>query len=133
MAGAGTRPWPFRRGDRRKPTRRSTPVGVLSLLTSTLAAALALKGDIDQAKALAEARRLNPKLSVKWVVGTETFLQPAFDALRKAGLPKGVNAALRGGLTKRVMFFPQKRLPLPRREMTAKRRNFQPAGMRRYR
>ena len=54
-----------------------------------LAAALALKGDIDQAKApLAEARRLNPKLSVKWLVGTEPFLQPAFDALRKAGLPE---------------------------------------------
>jgi adenylate cyclase len=54
-----------------------------------LAAALALKGDIDQAKApLAEARRLNPKLSVKWLIGTEPFLQPAFDALRKAGLPE---------------------------------------------
>ena len=38
-----------------------------------LAAAHALKGDIDQAKApLAEARRLNPKLSVKWLVGTQT-------------------------------------------------------------
>jgi tetratricopeptide (TPR) repeat protein len=54
-----------------------------------LAAAHALKGDIDQAKApLAEARRLNPKFSVKWLVGTEPFLQPAFDALRKAGLPE---------------------------------------------
>jgi adenylate cyclase len=54
-----------------------------------LAAALALKGDIGQAKApLAEARRLNPKLSVKWLVGNEPFLQPAFDALRKAGLPE---------------------------------------------
>jgi adenylate cyclase len=54
-----------------------------------LAAAHALKGDIDQAKApLAEARRLNPKVSVKWLVGNEPFLQPAFDALRKAGLPE---------------------------------------------
>ena len=54
-----------------------------------LAAAHALKGDIEQAKApLAEARRLNPKLSVKWLLGTEPFLQPAFDALRKAGLPE---------------------------------------------
>jgi adenylate cyclase len=54
-----------------------------------LAAAHALKGDIDQAKApLAEARRLNPKFSVKWLVGSEPFLQPAFDALRKAGLPE---------------------------------------------
>jgi adenylate cyclase len=54
-----------------------------------LAVAHALKGDTDQAKVpLAEARRLNPKLSVKWLVGNEPFLQPAFDALRKAGLPE---------------------------------------------
>ena len=54
-----------------------------------LAAAHALKGDIDQAKTpLAEARRLNPKLSVKWLVGRKPVLQPAFDALRKAGLPE---------------------------------------------
>jgi adenylate cyclase len=54
-----------------------------------LAAAHALEGDIDQAKVpLAEARRLNPKLSVKWLVGRKPVLQPAFDALRKAGLPE---------------------------------------------
>jgi len=54
-----------------------------------LAAAHALKGDLDQAKIpLAEARRLNPKLSVKWLVGRKPVLQPAFDALRKAGLPE---------------------------------------------
>jgi adenylate cyclase len=54
-----------------------------------LAAAYALKGDIDHAKAsLAEARRLNPKLSVKWLVERKPVLEPAFDALRKAGLPE---------------------------------------------
>jgi adenylate cyclase len=54
-----------------------------------LAAAHALKGDIDQAKApLAEALRLNPKLSVKWLTARKPVLQPAFDALRKAGLPE---------------------------------------------
>ena len=54
-----------------------------------LAAAHALKGDIDQAKApLAEARRLNPKLSVKWLTARKPVLQPAFDALRKAGCRK---------------------------------------------
>jgi TolB-like protein len=54
-----------------------------------LAAAHALKGDIDQAKtAFAEARRLNPKLSVKWLTERKPILQPAFDALRKAGLPE---------------------------------------------
>jgi adenylate cyclase len=54
-----------------------------------LAAAHALKGDMDKAKApLAEARRLNPKLSVKWLIARKPILQPAFDALRKAGLPE---------------------------------------------
>jgi adenylate cyclase len=57
-----------------------------------LATAHGLKGDIDDAKApLAEARRLNPKLSVKWMTGTKLFpnySQPWFDALRKAGLPE---------------------------------------------
>jgi hypothetical protein len=37
---------------------------------------------------LAEARRLNPKLSVKWLNDHKPILQPAFDALRKAGLPE---------------------------------------------
>ena len=54
-----------------------------------LAAAHALKGDIDEAKtALAEARRLNPKLSVKYLMERKSYLQPSFDALRKAGLPE---------------------------------------------
>ena len=54
-----------------------------------LAAARAFKGGIDEAKAaLAEARRRNPKLSVKWLTGRKPILQPWFDALRKAGLPE---------------------------------------------
>jgi hypothetical protein len=44
---------------------------------------------MDHAKApLAEARRLNPKLSVKWLTARNPILQTAFDALRKAGLPE---------------------------------------------
>jgi adenylate cyclase len=57
-----------------------------------LATALALKGDLDEAKtALAEARGLKPELSVKWLMGNKGFSsysQPWFDALRKAGLPE---------------------------------------------
>jgi adenylate cyclase len=54
-----------------------------------LTAAHALKGDIDEAKTvLAEARRLNPSLSIKWLIGRKPILQPWFDALRKAGLPE---------------------------------------------
>jgi adenylate cyclase len=54
-----------------------------------LAAAHALKGDMNQAKVpLAEARRLNPKLSVKWLSARKPILQPWFDALSKAGLPE---------------------------------------------
>jgi adenylate cyclase len=56
------------------------------------AIAHSLKGDIDDAKtALTEARRLNPKLSVKFLMGTkgtQYFLPSWIDALRKAGLPE---------------------------------------------
>jgi adenylate cyclase len=54
-----------------------------------LAAAHAFKGEIDEAKpAMAEARRIFPKLSVKWLSGRKPILQPAFEVLRKAGLPE---------------------------------------------
>jgi adenylate cyclase len=54
-----------------------------------LAAAHAFKGDMDEAKAaVAEARRINPKLSVKWLAEHKPVLQPAFDVLREAGLPE---------------------------------------------
>jgi adenylate cyclase len=47
------------------------------------------KGNKDEARAaLAEARRLNPKLSVKWLIERKPVLEPAFDVLRKAGLPE---------------------------------------------
>jgi adenylate cyclase len=54
-----------------------------------LAVAHAFKGDTDDAKAaLAEARHLNPQLSVKWLIEHKPVLQPAFDSLRKTGLPE---------------------------------------------
>jgi adenylate cyclase len=52
-----------------------------------LAAAYALKGDMDEAKvALADARRLNPHLTVKWLKTVAPDLPPLFDGVRKAGL-----------------------------------------------
>ena len=56
---------------------------------TNLAAAYALDGKMDEAKtALAEARRLNPKLTVKWLIAHTPNLPPVFEGLRKAGLPE---------------------------------------------
>ena len=56
---------------------------------SNLSAAYALEGKMDEAKsALAEARRLNPKLTVKWMIAHTPNLPPVFEGLRKAGLPE---------------------------------------------
>ncbi len=54
-----------------------------------LAAAYALEGKTDEAKsALWEARRLNPKLTVKWLIDHTADIPPLLDGLRKAGLPE---------------------------------------------
>jgi adenylate cyclase len=56
---------------------------------TNLAAAYALQGKMDEAKtALAEARRLNPKLTVKWMIAQTPNLPPVLEGLRKAGLPE---------------------------------------------
>jgi adenylate cyclase len=56
---------------------------------SNLAAAYALEGKMDEAKtALAEARRIFPKLTVKWMIEHTPNLPAVFDGLRKAGLPE---------------------------------------------
>jgi adenylate cyclase len=60
-------------------------------LYASLTAAYALAGKMDEAKiALAEARRLTPKLTVKWL--TQTNIAPLIpdliNGLRKAGLPE---------------------------------------------
>jgi adenylate cyclase len=53
-----------------------------------LAAAYVQAGKMDEAKAaLAEARRLNPKLTVKWAIERGTA-PVVVDGLRKAGLPE---------------------------------------------
>jgi TolB-like protein len=54
-----------------------------------LAAAYALAGRMEEAKtALAEARRLNPNLTVKWLTAHAPNLPALFDGLRRAGLPE---------------------------------------------
>ena len=54
-----------------------------------LAAAYALDGKADEAnRALAEARRLNPKLSVKRMISAGPDIPNVLEGLRKAGLPE---------------------------------------------
>jgi adenylate cyclase len=54
-----------------------------------LAASNAQAGRMDEAKdALAEARRLNPKLTVKWLIEHTSGIPAVLDGLRKAGLPE---------------------------------------------
>ena len=44
---------------------------------------------MDEAKPrLAEARRLNPDLTVKWAIAHSPNLPKAFEGMRKAGLPE---------------------------------------------
>jgi adenylate cyclase len=70
--------------------RNTTDSGYRPFFAYTnLAAAYALDGKMDEAKtALAEARRLNPKLTVKWMMAHTPNLPPVFEGLRKAGLPE---------------------------------------------
>jgi hypothetical protein len=50
---------------------------------------LSMRGKIDEAKAeLAEARRLNPAITVKWMTKHWPNLPAVFDGLRKAGMPE---------------------------------------------
>ena len=54
-----------------------------------LAAAYALDGKMEEAaSALAEARRLNPQLTLKWLQTHSLSIPPLLEGLRKAGLPE---------------------------------------------
>ncbi len=56
---------------------------------TNLAAAYAQAGKMDEAKAeLAEARRLNPAITIKWMKEHSPNLPAVFDGLRKVGLPE---------------------------------------------
>jgi adenylate cyclase len=70
--------------------RKAIDSGVNTFFVYTnLAAANAHAGKMDEAKAaLAEARRLNPAITVKWMKEHTPNLPAVFDGLRKAGLPE---------------------------------------------
>jgi hypothetical protein len=56
---------------------------------TNLAAAYTYVGKLDEAKAaLAEARRLNPEITIKWMQEHTPNLPAVFEGLRKAGLPE---------------------------------------------
>ena len=59
---------------------------------TNLAAAYALEGKMDEAKsALAEARRLNPKLTVKWMMAHTPNLAAGVRRPAQGGAAGGVN------------------------------------------
>ena len=68
--------------------RKALNSGLHTFFVNTnLAAAYAQAGKMDEAKAaLAEARRLNPAITVKWMIEHTPNLPVVFDGLRKAGL-----------------------------------------------
>jgi adenylate cyclase len=70
--------------------RKALDSGELGFFVHTnLAAAYAHAGKMDEAKAeLAEARRLNPAITIKWMKEHTPNLPAVFDGLRKAGLPE---------------------------------------------
>jgi adenylate cyclase len=70
--------------------RKAIDLGVQQFFVYTkLAAAYAHAGKMDEAKAaLAEARRLNPAITIKWMIEHTPNLPAVFDGLRKAGLPE---------------------------------------------
>ena len=70
--------------------RKAIDLGLQQFFVYTnLAAAYAQAGKMDEAKTtLAEARRLNPGITVKWMKEHTPNLPAVFDGLRKAGLPE---------------------------------------------
>jgi adenylate cyclase len=69
---------------------KAIDAGYRNFLSYTmLAVAYALKGNLDEAKAtLAEARRLNPKLTIKMMQKLYPDFPWMSEGLRKAGLPE---------------------------------------------
>jgi adenylate cyclase len=69
--------------------RKALDSGEPGFFVHTNVAAYALAGKMDEAKAaLVDARRLNPKLTVKYMIEHTPNLPAVLDGLRKAGLPE---------------------------------------------
>jgi adenylate cyclase len=70
--------------------RKAIDSGTRTFFAHTnLAAAYAHVGKMEEAQAaLVEARKLNPKLTVKWMIEHTPNLPAVFDGVRKAGLPE---------------------------------------------
>jgi len=69
--------------------KRAIDAGYRTYLPAYLAGAEAAKGNDAEAKsALAEARRLSPQLTIKWLNASEPNTPEILDGLRKAGLPE---------------------------------------------
>jgi tetratricopeptide (TPR) repeat protein len=70
--------------------RKALDMGLQAgFIHTNLAAAYAHAGKMDEAKVeLAEARRLNPAITVKWVKEHGPNLPAVFEGLQKAGLPE---------------------------------------------
>jgi TolB-like protein len=58
------------------------------IVYAALAAAYAEAGRTDEAKDAMEARRINPKLTIKWWIEHTSGIPAVLDGLRKAGLPE---------------------------------------------
>jgi adenylate cyclase len=84
--------------------RKAIDLGMPSMWPyASLAAASALSGKMDEAKsALAEARRLEPQLTVKWITPLAPPIPNLFDGLRKAGLPEEAPLRARTSLHRRA-------------------------------
>ena len=88
--GRRTRPRPLSTARSNEASKAIDAGYRIYFILPNLAAAHAFKGEMDEAKsALAEARRLYPKLSDQMVDRAQAeSSSPLFEVLRKAGLPE---------------------------------------------
>ena len=75
---------------------KAIDAGFRSFYLTQFTAAYALEGKMDEAKtALAEARRLNPKLTVKWLIGMRRTRRPCSKGCVRRGCRRSERNAAR--------------------------------------